>query len=88
MAHHKQAKKRIRQSERRRKSNQHVRSRMRTMVKKARKDLEAGDAQAATTSVRLAEREIRKASSKGVIPKNRASRAVRGLARRLSALQA
>jgi small subunit ribosomal protein S20 len=85
VADHKQAKKRIRQNEKRRKHNQHLRSRMRTMVRQAQVALEGDDATAAAESVRNAEREIRKASSKGIIPKNRASRVVSRLTKRLKA---
>ncbi len=86
MANHKSALKRIRQSERRRKRNQHIRSQMRTMVKRCRDALEAGDASRAGEAFKVAEREIRRAATKGVIPKQRADRSVGRLARRLNAL--
>ena len=88
MANHKSALKRIRQSERRRKRNQHIRSQMRTMVKRCRLALESGDVAQATDAFKVAEREIRRAAIKGVIPKQRADRSVGRLARRLHSLSA
>ena len=86
MANHKSALKRIRQSESRRKRNQHIRTRMRTLVKRCREALDAGDASQATDAFKIAEREIRRAATRGVIPKQRADRSVGRLARRLNAL--
>ncbi len=86
MAHHKSAQKRIRQSERRRKRNQHVRSGMRTQVKALREAIESGDAASASDKLKVAERAIRKAATKGVIPKRRADRTVSRLAKSVNAL--
>jgi small subunit ribosomal protein S20 len=87
LANHKSALKRIRQSERRRKRNQHVRSGMRTQIKRFREAIEAGDAGRASEQLPQAERAIRRAASKGVIPKRRADRSVGRLAKSLNALQ-
>ena len=86
MAHHKSARKRIRQSERRRKRNQHVRSGMRTEVKKLRLAIESGDAGAAAEQMKATEKAIRQAATKGVIPKRRADRAVSRLTKNVNAL--
>ncbi len=86
MANHKSALKRIRQSETRRKRNQHVRTKMRTVVKKCREALESGDKTQASEAFTAAEREIRRAATKGIIPKQRADRSVGRLAKRLNAL--
>ncbi len=88
MADHKSALKRIRQSERRRKRNQHIRTQMRTMVKRCREALESGDAAKAGEAFKIAERSIRRAATKGVIPKTRADRSVGRLAKRLNAVSA
>ncbi len=88
MADHKSALKRIRQSERRRKRNQHVRTQMRTMVKRCREAFESGDAAKAADAFKIAERSIRRAATKGVIPKARADRSVGRLAKRLNAVSA
>ena len=84
MVRHKSAIKRARQSEQRRKRNQHVRSGMRTVVKQFRQAIEAGDAAAARERFTDAERSVRRAASKGVIPRQRADRTVSRLAQALN----
>ena len=86
MANHKSALKRIRQSERRRKRNQHIRTQMRTMVKRCREALESGDASRANDAFKVAEREIRRAATRGIIPKQRADRSISRLAKSLNAV--
>ncbi len=86
MANHKSALKRIRQSHKRQARNTNVRSRMRTIVKKFKLALAAGDADAGE-KLRAAEREIRKAATKGIIPARRASRTVSRLAKSLNVNQ-
>lgn len=83
MAHHKQALKRQRQSEKRHARNQSYKSRMKTTVKKALAAVESSDMKARAEAFRAAESEIRHVAQKGVIPKKRASRKVSRLARRL-----
>jgi small subunit ribosomal protein S20 len=80
VAAHKSAEKRARQAEKRRVHNRTVKSRVNTLVKKAREAV-AQDPAGATPSLRDAERALRKAASKGVIPARRASRRVSRLAR-------
>ena len=87
MANHKSALKRARQSEKRQLRNQDVKSRMRTFVKRFRLAIETGDAADAETKLRQAEREIRRAATKGVIPRRRASRSVGRLARQLNSIR-
>jgi len=86
LANHKSALKRIRQSARRQKRNQHLRSGMRNEIKRFRQALESGDASAAGERFAAAERAIRRASSKGLIPRRRADRSVSRLAQSLNAL--
>jgi small subunit ribosomal protein S20 len=86
LANHKSALKRIRQSESRRKRNQHIRTQMRTMVKRCRDAFDSGDETRSTDAFKIAEREIRRAVSKGVIPKQRADRSISRLAKRLNAV--
>ena len=88
MANHKSALKRIRQSERRRKRNQHIRSGMRTEIKNLREAIEAGDATLAGERLARAETAIRRAATKGVIPKRRADRSVSRLAKSVNGLSA
>jgi small subunit ribosomal protein S20 len=88
LANHKSALKRIRQSETRRKRNQHVRTQMRTLVKRCREAFESADPAKAADAFKVAEREIRRAATKGIIPKQRADRSVGRLAKRLNAISA
>jgi small subunit ribosomal protein S20 len=81
VATHKSAEKRARQDVRRRERNRTIRSRTRSVVKQVRADLEGGTGDA-QTRVREAESALRRAASKGVIPKRRASRLVSRLAKR------
>ena len=81
MANHKSAQKRARQDLRRRARNREVKSAMRSVVRRVRAAVQGGDAEAAATQLRAAERELRRAAGKGVIPKQRASRTVSRLSR-------
>jgi small subunit ribosomal protein S20 len=83
MANHKSARKRARQSEKRRDRNRTVRTRLRTQLKRANTAI-AGSGDAAA-EVRGAEALLRRAASKGVIPKKRASRLTSRLAKRANA---
>ncbi len=87
MANHKSARKRARQSEKRRVRNRQVRTRLRSAVKQAHTALaDSGKAGELGAEVRNAEVLLRRAASKGLIPKQRASRLVSRLARRQHAL--
>ncbi len=88
MANSPQARKRIRQSERRTDVNRARRGRIRTFIKGVEKALESGDAAAATEALKLAEPEIMRGVSKGVLAKNTASRKISRLNHRLRALKA
>lgn len=85
MANHKSARKRARQAEKRRVRNRQVRTRLRSALKEAHQAL-AGGAAAPGGELRTAESLLRRAASKGVIPKKRASRLVSRMARRQHAL--
>jgi small subunit ribosomal protein S20 len=81
VANHKSAKKRARQTPKRSERNRSTRSRVKSVVKSARSALEAGDAGETATAIKTAEGVLRRAASKGVIPKKRASRSVSRLAK-------
>jgi small subunit ribosomal protein S20 len=85
LAQHKSAKKRARQNLQRRERNRTIRSRLKTAVKSARMAIAGTDGDAARSALTGAEREIRRAASKGVLSKKQASRRVARLARSLSA---
>ena len=86
MANHKSALKRIRQNEKRRIRNRRIRSGMRTVIKAFRSAVDSGDPEVAREKFTAAERSLRKAAGKGVIPRAHANRRVSRLARSLNAL--
>ena len=88
MAHHKQAKKRIRQTERRTEVNRARRGRVRTFIKKVESAIEAGKQEEAATALRVAESEMMRAAGKGVYKKLTASRKISRLAQRIKTLAA
>ena len=68
-------------------TNAHRRARITEVeTKRLREALEAGNASQAGEVFKVVEREIRRAASRGVIPKRRADRSVGRLAKRLNAL--
>jgi small subunit ribosomal protein S20 len=81
VANHKSAKKRARQAVKRTERNRHTRSRVKSAVRSARTALAAGDTGETTSALKVAESILRRAASKGVIPKKRASRHVSRLAK-------
>jgi small subunit ribosomal protein S20 len=88
MANSPQARKRIRQTERRTDVNRARRGRIRTFIKGVEKALEAGDAAAAAEALKLAEPEVMRGVSKGVLAKNTASRKISRLSQRIRTLKA
>lgn len=81
MANHKSAEKRTRQERKRRERNRSVRSQVSTASKRVRRALSRRDGEAAQTELRQAERELRKAASKGVLHPRTVRRRVSRLAR-------
>jgi len=75
LARHKSAQKRARQDLKRREHNRTIRGRTRSVVKSLRDDLASGAA-GLEEKLREAESALRRAASKGIIPKRRASRLV------------
>ncbi len=86
MANHQSAKKRARQSLRRRARNRHVATGVKSAVKRVRAAVESGDPAQADAALRAAEGMLRRAASKGVIPAKRASRQISRLAKRKNQL--
>jgi len=82
----KSAAKALRRSERRRIRNRFWRSTARTLIKKARKLIEAGDLEAAAKAVGDAISVLDRAAAKGVIHKNNAARRKSRLMKRFNAL--
>ena len=88
MANSPSSKKRAEQAERRAAVNKARRSRMRTFVRKVEEAIAAGEQAAAAEALRLAQPEIMRSVSRGVIHKNTASRKISRLAGRVKALGA
>lgn len=86
MAHHRSAKKRIRQTEKRTVVNRSRMSRIKTFVRKVEDALAKGDAGMAQAAFREAEPELRRGITKGVLHINTASRKISRLSRRVKAL--
>jgi small subunit ribosomal protein S20 len=85
MANHKSAEKRIRRNERRRVINGNRMSRIRTSIKKVVVAAEAGDKKAAEAAFLVAQPEIMRGVSKGLMKKNNAARRISSLSKMVKA---
>jgi len=88
MANHQSALKARRSSERRAIFNKNRRSRMKTLVKKAKSSFKEGDSQAKETCFKLAQADIMRNVAKGLLHKRAAARRISSLALGLKAPQA
>lgn len=86
MPHHKSAEKRLRQTEKRTTINRARLSRVRTFVKKVESAIETGDKAAAQSAFQLAQPELHRATTKGVLHKNTVARKLSRLATRINGL--
>jgi small subunit ribosomal protein S20 len=86
MANTPQSKKRARQIERRTDVNKARRSRIRTFIRKVEEAIASGNADAAKEALRIAQPELMRGVTKGVVHKNTASRKISRLAARVGAL--
>ena len=86
MAHHKSAQKRIRRNARRAEINRARVSRIRTFVKNVESALSSGDKAAAEVAFKLAEPELHRGVTKGVLHRNTAARKISRLSKRVRAL--
>jgi small subunit ribosomal protein S20 len=86
MPHHKSAEKRLRQTEKRTVINRARLSRVRTFVKKVESAIETGDRAAAQSAFQLAQPELHRATTKGVLHKNTVARKLSRLATRINGL--
>ncbi len=86
MPHHKSAEKRLRQTEKRTVINRARISRVRSFVKKVETAIETGDKAAAQSALQLAQPELHRATTKGVLHKNTVARKLSRLATRINAL--
>ena len=88
MANHKSAKKRIRQTARRKEVNGARRSSIRTFIKKVEVAIEAGDKPAAEGALIAAEPQMMRGVQKGVFHKNTMSRKLSRLSASVKAISA
>ena len=86
MAHHKSAKKRIRQNEKRRVANQFKRSTMRTFIKSVREAVSKKDKPTAATALKTAVSYLDVVSRKGLIHKNTAARYISRLTKAVNGI--
>ena len=86
MAHHKSALKRIKQNKVKNARNKHVRSTLRTFIKRVREAVAGKDQASAKEALAAAVPVIAKAASKGVIHKENASRNVSRLTKLVNTL--
>lgn len=86
MAHHKSAKKSIRQTERRTTVNRGRMSRVRSFIKKVETAIGAGDKKLAAEALKEAQPEIHRGVRTGVIHRNTAARKLSRLNARIKAL--
>jgi small subunit ribosomal protein S20 len=86
MPHHKSAEKRLRQTEKRTAINRARMSRVRTFVKKVETAIETGDKAEAQSAFQLAQPELHRAITKGVMHKNTVARKLSRLVARINTL--
>jgi small subunit ribosomal protein S20 len=86
MANHKSAKTRIRRNARREVINGARRGRIRTFIKKVEAAIEAGDKNAAAEALKVAQPEVHRGVTKGVLHKNTAARKLSRLSAAVKAL--
>ena len=87
MANIKSTKKRVLVAKDNEAKNKAVKSTVKTAVKKVDSAVAAGDKTLAQANLREAEKELKKASSKGVYPKTTTSRKVSRLAKAVNSIQ-
>jgi small subunit ribosomal protein S20 len=87
MANSPQAKKRVRQTERRTLVNSARKSRIRTFLRKVEDAIRSGDADKAREALQAAQPEIMRGASRGVMHKNTASRKISRLSHRVRTMK-
>jgi small subunit ribosomal protein S20 len=87
LAKHPSAIKRHRESLKRMARNKQVKSRIRSLVKKVRSAIATNDKASASSQLKEINRVLDKAASKGILPRNAASRGISRLARAVHQLQ-
>jgi len=88
MAHHKSAKKRIRQTAKRTRVNRARISRIRTYLRKVEDAISSGDQEKARAAFKDAQPELMRGAGKGVLHRNTVSRRLSRLSARIKAMSA
>ena len=88
MANTKSAKKAIRVIARRTDVNRNRRSRIRTYIRKVEEAIQTGDYDKASAALKVAQPEIMRGTTKGVLHRNTAARKISRLSKRVGALRA
>ena len=88
MANHEQAKKRIRQIERRTGVNNERRTRTRTIIRKVEEAIDAGNQADALAALKAAQPVMARSAQKGIFHKNTVSRKLSRLSARIKAMAA
>lgn len=76
MANHKSAEKRIRQTLKRTQRNRYYKTKIKNITRAVRDAVSSGDVDAAVNALKIANKNLHKFVSKGILPKNTASRKV------------
>ena len=88
MAHHKSAKTRINRNERKATTNKNRISRIRTELRKVEEAITAGDKAVANSALQVAQPQLHRGVSKGILHKNTVARKLSRLSARIKALAA
>jgi len=88
MAHHKSAKKRIKQTIKKTERNRYYRTRMKNIVRAVREAAEAGDKKKALEAFKVANKQLHHYVSKGFLKKQTASRKVSRLHKLVNSIEA
>ncbi|WP_292658424.1 30S ribosomal protein S20 [Nitratifractor sp.] len=88
MAHHKSAKKRIKQTVKKTERNRYYRTRMKNIIRAVREAAEAGDKAKAQEALQVANKQLHHYVSKGFLKKQTASRKVSRLHKLVNSIEA
>ncbi len=88
MAHHKSAKKRIKQTIKKTERNRYYRTRMKNIIRAVREAVDAGDKERALEAFKIANKQLHHYVSKGFLKKQTASRKVSRLHKLVNAIEA
>jgi len=88
MAHHKSAKKRIKQTVKKTERNRYYRTRMKNIVRAVREAAEAGDKNKAMDAFKVANKQLHHYVSKGFLKKQTASRKISRLHKLVNSIEA